>query len=271
MEIRFKIIFISIFVCISFACTAQDIPSKKGSIFFYWGYNRSIYAKSDLHFKAPDYDITFYSVKAQDRPTKLGWDYVNPSKFSIPQNNYRIGYFFTDQIAVSIGVDHMKYVVEQNQNVLISGVISPEASTKYQGSYLNEEIQITGDLLQFEHTDGLNLLSLDFDFVQKVKDLNSNFKFSWGTGLTGIWIVAKTNVKLFGEGLDNDFHIAGYHLGFKTGPRIDYKNKFFLITESKFGYANLRSILIENEAPDKGNHDVTFLEFYLAIGYLFKF
>jgi hypothetical protein len=52
-------------------------------------------------------------------------------------------------------MDHMKYVVEQNQVVQIDGTIS-KMESPYHGEYQDDDIMIVEDFLQFEHTDGLN-------------------------------------------------------------------------------------------------------------------
>lgn len=250
----------------------SEIESKKGSLYFYWGFNRSVYSKTDLHFTGPNFDFTLYDVKATDRPTPLGFDYIDPTKITIPQNNYRLGYFISDRFSLSIGLDHMKYVITQDQEVNISGVITEMASTIYKGAYLNEPIKLKDDLLKFEHTDGLNLFSFDVEYLFPLKnDPNKLFSYYWNSGLGGIWVVTKTNVKIFGDGLDNDYHIAGYHLACKTGPRIEFKNRLFLLAEVKSGFANLRSVLVKNEAPEKGNHNIGFIEFYIALGTNFRF
>ena len=165
----------------------------------------------------------------------------------------------------------MKYVITENQQSIVSGVISSEASAKYAGSYLNQEITLSKDFLEFEHTDGLNLISLDIEYLYPIVSwFDQRFKLNTNLGLGGIWVATKTNVKVFGSGLDNDYHIAGYHLAAKFGPRLEYKNRFFLLCEMKTGYANLRSVLIKNEAPEKANHNVGFIEIYCAIGYNFR-
>lgn len=251
---------------------AQKIEQgKKGEFFFYWGYNRSVFSKTNLHFNGPDYDFTLYDVKAKDKPSKFGLDYFHPTKFSIPQYNYRLGYFLTNRIAISGGVDHMKYVVTPNQETRISGVITERASERYAGSYLNQKILLEEDLLKFEHTDGFNLVSLDFEYLHPLLFRRfKNLSMSWNFGIGGIWIVTKTNVRIFGEGLDNDFHIAGFTLVGKTGPRIEYKNRFFLLGEVKGGYASLPSVLIKNSAPELGDHNLSFLEYYIAGGVYFR-
>jgi hypothetical protein len=42
-------------------------------------------------------------------------------KMTIPQTNFRIGYFINDHY-IALGVDHMKYVMAQNQVANITGI-----------------------------------------------------------------------------------------------------------------------------------------------------
>jgi hypothetical protein len=244
---------------------------KKGSFAFYWGYNRSYYSKTNLHFTGPDYDFTVYHLSGTDRPSKFGSVYVNPVTFTIPQYVFRLSYFLTDRLAISGGMDHMKYVVTQDQWTTISGVVTQQASPEYAGSYLHQAIQLKSNLLSFEHTNGFNLMSLDFEYLQPLFGIQrAKLKFYWNTGIGGIWIVAKTDVRVFEDGLDNDFHIAGYTLAGKTGPRVEYKNRVFLAAELKGGYATLPSVLIANDAPEIGDHNLGFLEYYIAVGVNFR-
>jgi hypothetical protein len=60
---------------------------------------------------------------------------------TIPQTNFRMGYFISDHYSLAIGVDHMKYVLTQNQTARISGTIA--AGTPYDGVYTNDPIVIT--------------------------------------------------------------------------------------------------------------------------------
>src|SRR5687767_4789372 len=41
---------------------------RKGQFYFYWGYNRSIYSKTNLHFTSANYDFTVYNIEATDKP-----------------------------------------------------------------------------------------------------------------------------------------------------------------------------------------------------------
>lgn len=144
---------------------SKNLHSQKGKFYFYWGYNRTWFRNSTFHVKGPEYDLTFYNLKATDRPTPLSVDYINPATMWVPQYNYRLGYFITDRISASFGVDHMKYVVTKYQTVTMSGVVTEAASVKYAGSYLNDTVELTPDLLLLEHTNGFNLMSAEVEYL----------------------------------------------------------------------------------------------------------
>jgi hypothetical protein len=42
---------------------------------------------------------------AQDKPKGWHIDYVNPARMTIPQTNFRMGYFINDHYSVAIGVE----------------------------------------------------------------------------------------------------------------------------------------------------------------------
>ena len=245
--------------------------NAKGSLYGYWGYNRAHFSPSNLHFSGPDYDFTLYDVKATDRPTKFGKEYFNLAKLSIPQYNVRLGYHLNDRFAVSFGNDHMKYVVASDQAVRISGVIDSFnlPSRFYDGQYLNDTITLSPDFFAFEHSDGFNFVSIDVEYLQPLKEWRG-LAFDWNNGIGGVWMVTRTRVFIMEDGLDNDFHIAGFAMAAKTGPQLSYKNKLFLLGEVKAGYAYLPWVLVKNEAPILGDHAVGFLEYYVCLGYRFK-
>ncbi len=256
----------------SFSERNPSFISKKGKCFLYWGYNRSSYSKSTIHFSSKDYEFTIFDATASDRPTKFGLKrYFAPSRITIPQYNYRVGYFLSDRLIISGGLDHMKYVLDEGQKVLISGVISEEFSAKYGGSYLKEEIALTEDFLKFEHTDGLNLLTLDFEYLQPIFiTKNKKFQLDWNIGLGGIWVVTRTDIRVMGDGINNDFHVAGFSLAAKTGPRFEFFNRIFFLIEFKSGYMTIPDVLIENAAPKSASHTIIFFEGYFAVGTYFK-
>ena len=54
-------------------------------------------------------------------------------------------------LTVSLGIDHMKYVMKNNQTVKINGEINTGGG--FDGTYKNSEIVLTEEFLTFEHTD----------------------------------------------------------------------------------------------------------------------
>ena len=157
------------------------IPQKKktinkGKFFAYWGWNRASYTDSDIRFKGNNYDFTLSKVSAEDRQTKFSINnYLNPANITTPQTNYRIGYFFKENYTISIGVDHMKYVVNNDQFVSIDGTINI-GNSKYDQIYTGQQVQLTKDFLRLEHTDGLNYINMQlyrFDDISRWFGLNS--------------------------------------------------------------------------------------------------
>lgn len=72
---------------------------------------QSCFSNSDIHFSGNGYNFQLNNVSAQDRPTKFGIVYFNPGWFTVVQYNFRAGYFIKDNLAIVLGIDHMKYVI----------------------------------------------------------------------------------------------------------------------------------------------------------------
>jgi hypothetical protein len=143
-------------------------------MYIFWGWNRSQYTDSDIHFTGDNYDFELKDVKAKDRQSPFGLDpYFHPARITIPQTNLRIGYFINDKIDISIGVDHMKYIMPNTQTVEITGSINDE--TVYDGTYNKDEIELTSNFLFFEHSDGLNYLNAE---ITRNDDLLKLFKIN---------------------------------------------------------------------------------------------
>ena len=128
---------------------------NKGKMYVLWGWNRGFYSDSDIHFKGDDFDFELKGVEGNDRISEFSfYNYFKIDRITIPQTNFRIGYFFHDNYTISLGVDHMKYVMPNYKTVKIDGTI--DAETPFDGVYSGEDILVTDQFLTFEHTDGLN-------------------------------------------------------------------------------------------------------------------
>ena len=144
---------------------------NKGKFFISWGGNRDSYSKSDINFRGKDYNFTLENVQAQDKPKGWHIDYLNPSRMTIPQTNFRMGYFVSDHYSVAIGVDHMKYVMIQDKAVNIDGYYPNPGS--YDELLANNQVLLTEEFLKYEHTDGLNYINTEFS---RHDDISSLFR-----------------------------------------------------------------------------------------------
>jgi hypothetical protein len=242
----------------------------KGRIYFYWGWNRSGYSNSDISFSGNDYDFTLYDVEATDRQTPFSLDpYFNPALITIPQTNMRIGYFLSDNWVISIGVDHMKYVMVQDQNVIINGYIDTPGN-EYNGVYENDEIDLSSEFLTFEHTDGLNYIDVEFNrfqtLVQFSKFSKVNIDINALGGLGAGMLYPKSNVMLFNENRNDAFHVAGFGLSAKLALNITIYDYFFIQSEMKGGYINMPNILTSPFPDDKASQSFYFLQGNILLG-----
>ncbi|WP_221412130.1 hypothetical protein [Dysgonomonas sp. ZJ279] len=245
-----------------------ELAYKKGKFYALWGWNRNAYTNSNIHFKGNDYDFTLYRVKASDKQNKFSYhNYLQPNRITIPQTNLRLGYFIKDNLAITLGVDHMKYVVNQNQTVDISGNVRPGFE-----SHVNDDnsIKLTEDFLMFEHTDGLNYINSEIEYYRNFykKDfLKVNGLIGGGAG----FLLPKTNATLMGEERHDAFHLAGFGLTAKGGLDILLWDLFFLRSEIKQGYINMPSIRTTADSSDKAKQTFWFVEWTYMFGFSWNF
>ncbi len=241
---------------------------SKGTMFVFWGWNRAGFSKSDIRFKGNGYDFTLENIVAHDRPSPLSWDYINPGEVSKPQFNFRFAYFLKDNLALVVGTDHMKYVMDQNQTANFKGNISDPV---YAGMVHNGQIDLSDEqFLTFEHTDGLNYVNAG---VEKYKNLltKKNFDIFWAYGAGAGVLFPKSNVKIFGNERSDRFHIAGFGLDARANMNFLLWHRLLARVEGKFGYINMPDIKTTlNNKPDKASQDFVFYQVNFGVGYVFN-
>ena len=271
-----KIIFSLIFT-ISFSFFSQEKKvqktSNKGKFFFYWGWNRASYSNSDIRLFGENYDFTLQDVKAKDRMTPFSFnDYFNITRITIPQTNYRIGYFFKDNYTISVGVDHMKYVMTAGQKVTIDGQIN--AGNVFDGVYNNDEIILSEDFLRFEHTDGLNYVNLEvrrFDEVGQYIGLSTeNFQINLTEGIGAGIVVPRTNASLFNQERWDEFHLSGWGVSAVAGINFTFFKYFFIQSDLKFGYIDMSDIRTSANTNDRASQSFTFFQKTFLFGARFN-
>jgi hypothetical protein len=253
---------------------AQTTTPRKGKIYFYWGYNQAKYTDSDIRFHGTDYDFMLSKVIAKERQTPFDAAvYFDPGKLTIPQVNYRIGYFWSDHYDISLGVDHMKYVMKQDQTVRINGFIR-QTSGDFNGDYTGQNIVLNEQFLTFEHTDGLNYLNLEVNRYDKIADLSriklKNVEIHLTEGVSVGALLPKTNTKLLQNARYDQYHLAGYGVGAKIGLQVTIGKYFFIQSDMKGGFINMPDIRTTQNESDRAEQHFFFWQGNILFGLQLK-
>ena len=271
-----RIILIALFALIAQAGFSQSISdstrtTKKGSFYLLWGYNREVYTESTIHFSNDGdparsdefgvYDFTLYNVKAHDRP---GFEAIKDIKnFSVPQFNFRIGYFFNNDKdwGLELNYDHPKYIVTDYQVARIEGTIL--------GQYVNKDTLLDPRYIHFEHSDGANFVMLMAMKRWKLQTKNGkhNIGFVFKPGLG--FVYPRTDVTLFGHQVNNNWKIAGVIVGVEGAVRAELYRHFIVEFAGKAAGANYINCLVQGKGNGKATHKFGTLEAILSIGYQF--
>jgi hypothetical protein len=210
-------------------------------------------------------------VRAHDKPKGVHVDYINPGRMTIPQTNFRFGYYITDKYSISLGVDHMKYVMAQNQIAEMTGTISGHAP--FDGEYQNHPMVMTEDFLKFEHTDGLNYVNTEVTRLDDITPIGwdidkvqLNTVVGAGVGL----LYPKTNTTLMGMQRHDDFHISGYGTDLKVGLNLTFFKHYFIQSEIKGGYINMPDIRTTFSTDDHAKQHFMFAQWNFVVGGIFR-
>ncbi|MCB9256053.1 MAG: hypothetical protein H6579_02875 [Chitinophagales bacterium] len=240
---------------------------NKGKLYILVGWNWDHYTKSDIHFKGRDHDFTLYDVKAQDRNTPFSASvYLNPSRLSIPQTNLKIGYYFHHNWNLAFGLDHMKYVVENYQEVSIEGEI--DGATVFDGSYQDDEITLYPSFLQYEHTDGLNYVHFEINRVDRILKTKF-FDINLSEGISLGALVPRSDVVLLGGEEWDKYHLAGYGTTLKVGVNLTFFNYFHIQSELKGGFIHLPDVKTTPYKEDKASQHFFFSQHNILFGAVF--
>lgn len=271
-----KIGWLVLSLMLSFASFSQESTTqtltRKGAMFGFWGWNREVYTPSNIHFIGEKYDFTLHNVVAHDRqtPVDLGI-YLHPAKLTVPQTNLQIGYFIKDNLAIVLSVDHMKYVMDQNQVVNFSGEINDPKYAKYAAMVQNGRVDLkSGEFLTLNHTNGLNYVNVGVEEYQSIYS-NHWFDINWAYGAGIGFLVPKSDVQLFENPESDRFHLAGFGLDARTNLNVLFWKHIMLRVELKAGYINMPDIMttLHNE-PDKAQQDFGFIQLNFGVGYFFQ-
>lgn len=248
-----------------FAQTSKKKEAFFKSMYLQWGYNTEAYTKSTLHFRMKNGDnFKVHNVVAHD---SRDYDAIpkKPFQVSIPQYNYRIGFYLNKQKtkALELNFDHAKYIVTDYQKARVTGTID--------GKQIDaDSILNPATFFHFEHTDGANFVHINYVENKTLSYTKSNKKL-----LTWVWkagagvCIPRTDFTWRGSQMNNMFHIAGYNISAESGLRLYFSKNFFFEATGKTGFVHyLNALANTNEL--KGNrvsHFFGYLEGIATLGY----
>lgn len=266
-----KCIIASVFLMSSWFCSASELISpvteqdststlQRNRLSIYFGWNRAAYSASDIRFYGADYDFTIMDAAASDRQTEFSFEkYFAIESITIPQTNMGLSYQLTEKVSLAFNVDHMKYVLDQDQKANIDGTIGYNYPN-WAGDYDNESAIISEDLVRFEHTDGLNYVNFSYtrnNLLGKRKRIVSA-QLNYGGSLG--FMLPKTNSRLLGNERYDDFNVAGYGVGIYGGAQINIGSVFFLATNLKGGFINMPNIKTTLQSTDHASQHFSYVQ-----------
>lgn len=272
-----------LFLFVSFNSFAQNDSIKKerytahnkGKFTISWGGNRGYFTDSDITFKGNDYNFTVENAKSHDKPKGWHVDYITPGRMTIPQTNFKLGYFISDKYIVFVGVDHMKYVMTQGQTANVTGEISNQSNPDFNKSYNGTATVMTEDFLMFEHTDGLNYVYTE---IARQDDISSWFgitntdklqiNINEGVGIGALY--PKTNTTLMGQERHDAFHVSGFGTSIKAGINFTIFKYFTIEGSLKGGYINMPDIRTTKSSSDTASQHFFFGETIISFGGIFR-
>ena len=228
--------------------------------YIYWGSHRSFYVNSDIIFTKDGSNFLLKDVKAHDLPnpwSDLFSHYLNPFKMTVPPFNFRIGYYINNNVSLSLGMNHLKYVVDGSK---IANMIGTLDGQNYNGKKIDS-------FLSYEHTNGYNIISSDVDYIDTIY-FNNTVDISLFTGV-GIGIVyPKSAVKLKNYDLVDKFNISGVDISAKVGTEFTFYQSYICRLILRGGHSNMFNVLTTKNGG-KAEQDIYHLSISFVLGYRF--
>ena len=277
-----KYILISLVALISFESFAQrrNKPKPKksynpGAIFLQWGYNRDFYSKSDINFTGSGYDFTLQGCQAEDRQEEFSFNnYFNIKNITIPQFNLRVGYVFKKNWAISLGYDHMKYVLKDNIPYQLSGTINPgiDTETNWSGTYINESVITQEETFHYENSNGLNYIRAEITRVDQLyRERNSAwFAFSTLFGAGAGAILSFNDFTFEGKKNMETVSMSGVALSLHMDARFEFFRHFYIQPGISSGYMLQNNVRTRPQDYNAiASHQFGYLEAHVLVGWLF--
>jgi hypothetical protein len=214
--------------------------TRKGELYFSWGYNKEWYTRSNVYISQPSLtsSYTLHNVRSHDHP---GWDeglFTTP--ISIPQYNYRLGYFFDRQKGwgVEINFDHTKHIIADNQAIKVKGIRN--------GRLIDSTVNFSeGNGFYYYLNNGANFLL--FNIVKRwrwAESARGGFALD-ALAKAGVGpVIPHVQNSFFGQANDPGFQLGGWNIGIEAGARATFFKHVFLEFTNKIDYASYSNLKI---------------------------
>ena len=243
--------------------TTQTLPigRHRGSVYLSWGYNRDWYTKSDIRFRnntSDDYDFTFHDAKAHDHLSMS--DFWKLSNLTVPQYDATVGYMFGDKhdLGIEIGWNHLKYVVDDNQVMRVSGQI--------RGFHFDRDTLVTPDFVHLQHTNGNNYLMVNL-VKRKYLAVGRHVALSAIGKVGGGPMISYTIASIFTSHSEGPFHYEGWVAGVSAGLRLELFRYVFLQSDMQGAFANYTNSHIGYDRQGLVTHHFGSAQFTYALGF----
>lgn len=252
----------------------QKISHAQGTLFGYWGYNRSAYTKSNIRFVGPGYDFTMAGAKAHDNQSPLSSGYYwDLASITVPQFNARVGYYFRHHWAISFGYDHMKYIFQDANEVTLSGEIDPgiDNTTNWSGVYSGEPIVTDRNTFHYENSDGLNYLRLELTRTDMLVALGSKkqFAISSNVGVATGTLLSFNDFDFAGTKTVRTISMSGYGLSAHASLRFEFFRHFFIQSQFSGGFNHQLKVRTRGNDPSSfAKHAYGYGMYDTSVGFL---
>lgn len=218
----------------------QKAKERKGEFYFSWGYNKEWYTHSTVKVNQPGLNSN-YQLNDVHSHDHIGWDEGLLSiPISIPQYNYRLGYFFNRKkgLAFEINFDHTKHIITDGQPVRITGTLN--------GRQVDSSINFSeANGFYYYLNNGANFLL--FNIVKRWNWYESRlgrFKVD-GLGKAGIGpLIPHVQNMFFGQQNDPGFQLGGWNMGVEGGVRATFFKHAYLEFTNKMDYARYSNLKV---------------------------
>jgi hypothetical protein len=242
--------------------------TQKGSMYFYWGYNRSVYSKSDINFAGENYNFTIINARAKDRPSTELKTYINLETITVPQFNLRVGLYTNSSWDVSLGYDHMKYVMVNWQQAQLSGSIPASENQYLNGEFDGEAYHTINDnMIHYENSNGLNYITFQATYNKLLYRTESRIfaiRGRLGAGLGAV--VTQTDFEFNGQDYHSLLKLTGFGGSIHSGVRFEFFNRFFAQSNFSTGAISLPHLQTIANSNNYANQKFVYGDWQLVAG-----